>query len=79
MAKTTATPAADEQAAPELIPEPAPELLTFRDLIYTSRLLIVPSTDRPLPVSKGRVEVPVTDAEAVSFLKANDEFELLKE
>ncbi|WP_443696826.1 hypothetical protein [Pseudomonas sp.] len=75
MAKTTATPAADEQAAPEL----APELLKFRDKVYTSRTLVTPITGRTLSVAKGLVQVLPADTEAVSFLKANEEFELLKE
>ncbi|ALI04582.1 hypothetical protein C1Y08_16320 [Pseudomonas sp. FW306-02-F02-AA] len=75
MAKTAATPATDEQVTPE----GAPELLRFRDKVYTSRLLIVPGTDRTLPVSKAVVEVPVSDLDAVKFLKANEEFEALKE
>ena len=55
------------------------ELLKFRDKVYTSRLLIVPDTDRTLAVNKGVVEVLASDTDAVKFLKANAEFELLKE
>ncbi len=75
MAKTTTTLAGEEQAAPEL----APERLKFRDKVYTSRTLIIPETDRTLPVSKGLVEVLVSDTDAVKFLKANAEFEPAKE
>ncbi|MFJ7111305.1 hypothetical protein ACIQU2_27570 [Pseudomonas sp. NPDC098740] len=75
MAKTTTTLAGEEQAAPEL----TPERLKFRDKVYTSRTLIIPETDRTLPVSKGLVEVLVSDTEAVKFLKANTEFEPAKE
>ncbi len=75
MAKTTTTLAGEEQAAPEL----TSERLTFRDKVYTSRTLIIPETDRTLLVSKGLVEVLVSDTDAVKFLKANAEFEPAKE
>lgn len=83
MAKIVDTLVTDEQVSASLMREPllltTPERLKFRDKVYTSRLLIVPDTDRTLPVSKGVVEVPVSDTDAVKFLKANAEFELLKE
>ncbi|WP_339492298.1 hypothetical protein [Pseudomonas sp. EA_15y_Pfl2_R67] len=83
MAKIIDTSVTEEQASPEPVlgplTLPAPELLKFRDKVYTSRLLIVPDTDRTLPVNKGVVEVLVSDTDAVKFLKANEEFELLKE
>jgi hypothetical protein len=56
-----------------------PMPMKFRDKVYTSRQLILPETQRSLPVAKGLVEVPGADIEAVKFLKAHDEFELLKE
>jgi len=71
MAKTTATPDTDESATP------AP--LKFRDKVYTSRTLIIPETSRTLSVSKGLVEVLVSDIDAVKFLKSNAEFEPAKE
>lgn len=52
---------------------------TFRDKLYTSRTLILPDSDRPLAVFKAQVSVPATDAEALAYLKANEEFELLQE
>ena len=83
MAKIVDTLVTDEQASAEpmreSLPLTTPELLKFRDKVYTSRLLILPDTDRTLPVNKGVVEVPVSDTDAVKFLKANEEFELLKE
>ena len=57
----------------------SPESLKFRDKLYTSRLLIVPGTDRSYPVDKALVEVPASDIEAVKFLKASDEYEPFKE
>lgn len=71
MAKTIDTPA----AAPAPAGDP---LLTFRDKVYTLRTLIIPDTGRTLPVAKGLVEVSVSDEQAVSYLKANEEFELLE-
>ena len=83
MAKIIDTLVTDEQASAEPMREPlpqtTPELLKFRDKVYTSRLLIVPDTDRTLPVNKGVVEVLVSDTDAVKFLQASEEFELLKE
>jgi hypothetical protein len=54
-------------------------LLTFRDKVYTSRTLILPRSKRSLAVIKGRVEVSASDEQAISYLKANPEFEPLKE
>jgi hypothetical protein len=52
---------------------------TFRDKLYTSRTLILPDSGRALVVLKQRVSVPGTDAEALDYLKSNEEFELLQE
>ena len=57
----------------------SPESLKFRDKLYTSRLVIVPGTDRSYPVEKATVEVPASDIEAVKFLKASEEYEPFKE
>jgi hypothetical protein len=71
MAKTTEKPAADQSPAADL-------LLKFRDTVYTSRTLIIPATGRTLLVAKGEVSVSVSDEQAVSYLKANEEFEPLE-
>ena len=55
------------------------QVRVFRDKLYTSRTLILPDSGRPLDVLKARVSVPDTDAEALDFLKANEEFEPLQE
>ncbi len=68
MAKTIEKPATEEQATG------APASLTFRDLVYTSRTLVVPGTDRTYPVAKRLVVVPESDKEAVAFLKAHSEY-----
>jgi len=80
MAKSD-TPITDLPASPDPLPQPVPvsTLLKFRDKVYTSRQLILPESHRSLPVAKGLVEIPGSDIEAVKFLKAHDEFELLKE
>ena len=82
MAKSD-TPVTDLPASPEPLPPPAlvplSTLMKFRDKVYTSRQLILPETQRSLPVARGVVEVPGSDTEAVKFLKAHDEFELLRE
>ncbi len=52
---------------------------TFRDKLYTSRTLILPDSGRPLAVFKAQVSVQATDAEALEYLKAHEEFELLPE
>ncbi|MBU6959659.1 hypothetical protein KRR23_18210 [Pseudomonas sp. CVAP len=83
MAKIVDTLVTEEQVSASPMREPllltTPERLTFRDKVYTSRLLIVPGTDRTLPVNKAVVEVPVSDLDAVKFLKTNEEFEPFKE
>jgi len=68
MAKTSETPVAG--AGPGS---------TFRDKLYNSRTLILPDSGRALAVLKQRVSVPATDAEALDYLKSNEEFELLQE
>ncbi|WP_434766150.1 hypothetical protein [Pseudomonas triticicola] len=82
MAKIDTT-VTEVQASSELAiassPFSSPELLKYRDKLYTSRLLIVPGTDRSYPVDKATVLVPASDLEAVKFLKARDEYEPFKE
>ncbi|WP_130910915.1 hypothetical protein, partial [Pseudomonas sp. Sample_9] len=43
----------------------SPESLKFRDKVYTSRLLIVPGSNRSYAVEKATVVVPASDLEAV--------------
>ncbi|WP_238349996.1 hypothetical protein [Pseudomonas sp. SWRI111] len=82
MAKIDTT-VTEVQASSELAiassPFSSPELLKYRDKLYTSRLLIVPGTDRSYPVDKATVVVPASDTEAVKFLKTSDEYEPFKE
>ncbi|TKJ80167.1 hypothetical protein PkoCFBP13504_19710 [Pseudomonas koreensis] len=70
---------ASSEPAPPSSAFPSPEFLKFRDKLYTSRLLIVPGTDRSYPVDKTTVVVPASDIEAVKFLKASEEYEPFKE
>ncbi|WP_223432549.1 hypothetical protein [Pseudomonas sp. GL-B-26] len=74
MAKTE-KPVSAELATPSAVSE----LLKFRDLVYTSRTLIIPKSTRTLPVAKGLVEVQSDDAEALAFLLDHEEFAPLKE
>jgi hypothetical protein len=82
MAKIDTT-STDEQTPSELALSSqaysSPESLKFRDKLYTSRLVIVPGTDRSYPVEKATVVVPASDIEAVKFLKASEEYEPFKE
>lgn len=82
MAKIDTT-VTEVQASSELAiassPFSSPELLKYRDKLYTSRLVIVPGTDRSYPVEKATIVVPASDIEAVKFLKASDEHEPFKE
>ncbi|WP_338585716.1 hypothetical protein [Pseudomonas sp. MAG733B] len=68
MAKTIDQPAAEQSPTADL-------LLTFRDKVYTSRTLIIPKSKRTLAVAKGCVEVSASDEQAVTYLKANAEFQ----
>ncbi|MBA1293420.1 hypothetical protein G7025_08615 [Pseudomonas lurida] len=70
------SPVTEEPAVVVPVPD---RQLTFADQVFTSRTLIVPGTDRTLLVEKGVVKVQSSDAQAVSLLKANAEFHLLKE
>lgn len=82
MAKIDTT-VTEVQASSELpiasSPFSSPGLLKYRDKLYTSRLLIVPGTDRSYQVDKATVVVPASDIEAVKFLKASDDYEPFKE
>lgn len=74
MAKTKDETGTTEQgAAPAAVASVA-----YRDTLFTSRTLIL-KDDRTLPVVAARVEVLATDAEALAFLDASAEHELLKE
>lgn len=68
MAKTIEKPVTEEQTPA------APATLMFRDLVYTSRTLVVPETDRTYPVAKGLVAVPESDKEAVALLQKSAEY-----
>lgn len=68
MAKTSDKPVAGAEPGP-----------TFRDKLYISRTLILPESGRALAVLKAQVSVPAADTEALAYLKANEEFELLQE
>ncbi|WP_462402176.1 hypothetical protein [Pseudomonas sp. Marseille-QA0332] len=61
--------AAEEPDITSAVPEPV--LVTFRDTVYTSRVLILPESLRELPVRAQRVSVPADDAEALAFLQAH--------
>ncbi|CRL47763.1 hypothetical protein [Pseudomonas sp. URMO17WK12:I11] len=78
MAKPNGVPLAE---LPQPQPQPQPRatnlMLKFRDKVYTSRTLIIPDTGRALPVAKAAVEVSASDEQALSYLKAHDEFEPL--
>jgi hypothetical protein len=82
MAKIDA-PISDPQTSPEpaqlSVSAPVSTQMKFRDKLYTSRQMILPETRRSLPVAGGVVEVPTSDTDAIKFLKAHDEFELLRE
>lgn len=58
--KTAAAPPAPEQAAQ----------VTFRDTVYTSRVLILPK-NRQLAVARGQVSVSADDADALAYLDAH--------
>lgn len=51
---------------------------TFRDKVYTSRVLILPG-ERQLPVAKGRVTVAADDVDALAYLQKHADFEPLLE
>lgn len=71
----------DDSTAPEPVPISAVQMtstVTFRDTLYTSRTVILPD-GRTLAVAKAQVSVDGTDDVALQCLKANTEFEQLKE
>ncbi|WP_460139670.1 hypothetical protein [Pseudomonas sp. S2_E01] len=77
MAKPQEDPPLQEQPATTISPA-LMSTTTFRDTVYTSRTLILPS-DRTLAVAKGTVSVRTTDDAALKYLNAHAEFEPLKE
>ena len=52
--------------------------VTYRDQLYTSRVLILPR-DRQLSVTGGGVSVSADDAEALQYLDAHPDFKPLLE
>lgn len=68
-----------DEETPRQNPVPFNGVKVYRDKLYTSRTLILPKTGRALPVLKGQLSVPASDAEAVAYLDASAEHELLKE
>lgn len=66
---TKKTTAAD----PDTITEAAPAQVTFRDTVFTSRVLILPDSMRELPVRAHLVSVAEDDAEALAFLQAHSD------
>ncbi|MCU0121312.1 hypothetical protein N8H74_23855 [Pseudomonas sp. B2M1-30] len=55
-----------------------PSTVTFRDMLYTSRTVVLPD-GRTLAVAKNKVTVDSADDVALKTLKAQAEFEQLKE
>ncbi|WP_277760817.1 hypothetical protein [Pseudomonas sp. A34-9] len=71
----------DDSNAPESVPistVQANSTVTFRDTLYTSRTVVLPD-GRTLAIAKAQVSVDGTDDVALKCLKANAEFEQLKE
>ncbi|WP_095083739.1 hypothetical protein [Pseudomonas sp. Irchel s3h17] len=55
--------------------EPVPATLsTFRDTLYTSRVLILPEGGRTLRVAKGQVSVASDDTVALEYLRGRKDF-----
>lgn len=46
----------------------APERVTFRDTVYTSRSLVLPDSDRVLQVQAHTVSVEPGDVDALNYL-----------
>jgi hypothetical protein len=76
MAKTPTDKIEETSATPQgsVVPTAAAARFTFRDLLYTSRVLITPKTERSLFVSKTQVDVAADDAEAIAYLTDHKEF-----
>lgn len=68
-----------DEETPRQNPVPFNGVKVYRDKLYTSRTLILPETGRTLPVLKGQLSVLTSDAEALAYLDASAEHELLKE
>jgi hypothetical protein len=67
---TKKTTAAED---PSTTTEAAPAPVTFRDTVFTSRVLILPDSMRELPVRAHLVSVVEDDAEAMAFLQAHSD------
>jgi hypothetical protein len=71
----------DDSTASESFPVSpvlTPSVVTFRDMLYTSRTVVLPD-GRTLAVAKNKVTVDSADDVALKTLKAHAEFEQLKE
>ena len=68
-----------EQPQPQPQPQRTADLtMKFRDRVYTSRTLVLLESGRTLSVARGCVEVSASDEQAVSYLRAHQEFEPLE-
>lgn len=67
-----------QDTAAVIQPVSAASSLTFRDSLYTSRMVILPD-GRTLTVAKSLVSLEAGDDVALKCLKAHPEFEQLKE
>lgn len=67
-----------QDSAAVIQPVSAATSLTFRDILYTSRTVILPD-GRTLPVIKSLVSVEAGDDVALKYLKAHPDYEQFKE
>lgn len=72
--KKTPAVSADAQEAPAV----AVATVTYRDKVFTSRTLILPS-GAALAIAKGAATVPASDTDAVAFLDTHADFEKAQE
>ncbi|WP_349970930.1 hypothetical protein [Pseudomonas caspiana] len=69
-------PTSGAQTAPAV--QPSVAVSTFRDTVYTSRVLILPG-GRQLRVTAGRVTAPVMDTAALDYLNQHPDLEPVPE
>ncbi|WP_122283393.1 hypothetical protein [Pseudomonas syringae group genomosp. 3] len=81
MSKTKTEPASTDlviTVAPRASsPASEPAQIGFRDTVFTSRTLVLPN-GKVVAVAQGVASVDSSDAEALAYLKAHNEFETLE-
>lgn len=77
MSKTKTEPASTDLVITVAPRASSPAPISFRDTVFTSRTLVLPNGSL-VDVAQGVASVDSSDADALAYLKAHEEFEPLE-